>query len=229
MALSFNGSSQRADLGAWDDIEGLSQFTLCAFVTVHTLGNFREIIGNNHASNIGYAMSLAGTSGGSDDVSLYCRNGSTRYAYTSGNIISAGVRNHWLMQFDGAQAESARLAFWLNGVSQPVSMANAGSTVTTVPTSSANTSLGCFMPSSLFTHCTVAEVAVWSSTLTAGEITSLARGVSPLEVRPVSLRHYYPLYGRTSPEPDLVGGDSATLVGSPAAADHPPMHEELPC
>lgn len=72
----------------------------------------------------------------------------------------------------------------------------------------------------------IAEVAVWNVELSDAEILLLARGVSPLRIRPASLRLYYPLYGSMSPEPNLaVGGATYNLAitGTPVQADHAPV------
>lgn len=67
----------------------------------------------------------------------------------------------------------------------------------------------------------LAEPAVWDAALTADEVNSLERGISPLLVRPQSLVSYWPLYGRHSPEIDLVGGVGLTVSGTAPAAEHP--------
>ena len=69
----------------------------------------------------------------------------------------------------------------------------------------------------------VAEVAVWQSTLTDAEIAILHLGFSPLFVRPQSLVAYWQLVGRTSPEIDRVGGYDMTVTNGPIAAAHPPV------
>lgn len=60
-------------------------------------------------------------------------------------------------------------------------------------------------------------VAGWNVELTAEEFKSLARGVSPLAVRPLSLAFYYPLWGLHSPEIELVNNKIQTITGTLAA------------
>lgn len=69
----------------------------------------------------------------------------------------------------------------------------------------------------------IAEVGIWSVALTAAEIASLAKGVSPLMIRPASLISYWPLIGKTSPEIDLHGRLEMTVNGT-TAADHPRIY-----
>jgi hypothetical protein len=68
----------------------------------------------------------------------------------------------------------------------------------------------------------IAHVAIWSASLTAGEIASLASGASPLLVRPDSLAAYWPLRGLAAdrPEPGIVRGLNLTVTGT-AWADDP--------
>ena len=68
----------------------------------------------------------------------------------------------------------------------------------------------------------LAEFAVWNVALTAAECAALAKGVSPLLIRPQSLQYYAPLWGRASAEHDLRNGNGGTVTGT-SASDHPPM------
>lgn len=68
----------------------------------------------------------------------------------------------------------------------------------------------------------VAELAFWrGAVLDSAERAGLAKGVSPLLIRPASLETYWPLWGRASPEPDYVNGQTLTLNNTPTAGDHP--------
>jgi hypothetical protein len=70
----------------------------------------------------------------------------------------------------------------------------------------------------------IAEAAVWNVALTADEIAQLAAGYSPLFVRPQSLVHYIPLFGRAGAsggEEDWAAGGVLTDAADPGLADHP--------
>lgn len=80
--------------------------------------------------------------------------------------------------------------------------------------------------SAFFLDARVAEAAIWNAGLTAAEILSLAKGVSPGMVRRNSLRNYWPLNGLNSSEADLAGIASpqpATVSGTVPAANHSPV------
>ena len=67
----------------------------------------------------------------------------------------------------------------------------------------------------------IAEVALWSTILTVGEMEALAAGTSPLSIRPSNLAFYAPLIGNTT---DVISGQTLSASGSPTAdPDHPPV------
>ena len=68
----------------------------------------------------------------------------------------------------------------------------------------------------------IAEAAVWNVALTADEVKALAKGFSPLFVRPANLKAYWPLIrlGSTIDAPDLVGGYHLTAYNGPITAPH---------
>lgn len=67
-----------------------------------------------------------------------------------------------------------------------------------------------------------AELAYYSDVLSGNEIAALARGISPLSVRPTAITNYWPLWGLHSPEINLVGGaSSGTLTGTSQTSGPP--------
>lgn len=69
----------------------------------------------------------------------------------------------------------------------------------------------------------IAEVGVWNVAITAAEVASLAKGYSPLEIRPASLVAYYPLGGHYG-QFDLDRWKNRydlTAYNSPTWSDHP--------
>lgn len=66
----------------------------------------------------------------------------------------------------------------------------------------------------------IAEPAIWNVALTAAEITSLVRGVSPLLIRPSALIFYAPLIRELI---DVRGGATLTATGT-TVVDHPRMY-----
>lgn len=69
----------------------------------------------------------------------------------------------------------------------------------------------------------IALAGVWNTSLAAGEILALSRGVLPYTIRPAALIGYWPLDGLQSPEADFSGiKNNGTLTGT-TAADGPPI------
>jgi hypothetical protein len=64
---------------------------------------------------------------------------------------------------------------------------------------------------SLYFSGRIAEAAIYNVALTDDEVAQLAKGASPLLVRPDALVAYWPLSGHDCPEQDLVGGFPMTL------------------
>jgi hypothetical protein len=71
----------------------------------------------------------------------------------------------------------------------------------------------------------IAEAAIWNVALNDAEIAALAKGYSPLLIRPQSLVAYWPLFGNDSPEPDRWKNRyDLTLTNAPTKADHPRIY-----
>lgn len=128
---------------------------------------------------------------------------------------SAAYDGTWIHCGAVFSADNNRVAYFNGTAGSAQTTARAGTTVdlTTIGrqsgTSPANYAEG-----------DIGECAAWAAALTADEMASLAAGVSPLFIRPASLAGYWPLWGRYSTEPDLVGGYGMTVTGA-TYADHP--------
>lgn len=68
----------------------------------------------------------------------------------------------------------------------------------------------------------IAEAAIWNVALSDAEVLSLSKGISPRVVQPKGLVAYWPLYGRITSEPDLVGNFAFTMNGTMSQAAHVP-------
>lgn len=70
----------------------------------------------------------------------------------------------------------------------------------------------------------LAEVVFWNIDLADAEVAALATGIHPRKIQPSAIVGYWPLWGLSSPEPDISsGGRSITLTGTPAASNHAPI------
>lgn len=70
----------------------------------------------------------------------------------------------------------------------------------------------------------VAEAAIWTAALSEMEIAALAKGFSPLQVKPHTLVAYWPLGGFAgSNDNDRLGDYDLSALGTPSWTDHPPL------
>jgi hypothetical protein len=72
----------------------------------------------------------------------------------------------------------------------------------------------------------IAEAAIWNAALTDAEVATLAKGYSPLLIRPANLVFYVPLI-RDADE-DIVGGLSLSTGGTPTIEAHPRIYYPVP-
>jgi hypothetical protein len=69
---------------------------------------------------------------------------------------------------------------------------------------------------------TLADIGIWTTVLSAGELSALSKGARPSTVRQGSLVGYWPLDGIQSPEPDLSKNkNNGTLTGTSLSAGPP--------
>ena len=77
----------------------------------------------------------------------------------------------------------------------------------------------------------VGSTAIWNTDLHKKDIALLTEGELPLRIRPDALVRYWPIYGYTSPEPDLSGNAAhGTVTGTTSAAPpiiHTPIKKVL--
>lgn len=185
MAYNFNGSSQylRATVAGYTLAN--SPVTLAAWVRPTSAISFPAIVAagaltGNVDRNV---LALAGT-----NIAVTANGGGTvGQVITATNTVTTNAWNAVAGVFSSASSRTA----YINGV-------DSGSSTTTIGSAVAATDIsvgarfaagawGNFFPGD------IAEVGVWTVALSAAEVLSLARGVSPSLVRPQSLVFYAPL------------------------------------
>ncbi len=135
---------------------------------------------------------------------------------------STFTANNWHHAAGVFTSSTSRQAF-LNGAGGTV---NTGSQSFSVPS---QTMIGGFLEgTNVYGSVSgfLAEIFVYNVALSANEIKALANRVSPLRIRPSNLIAYWPLYGRSSTEPNLKGSlYSLTANGDPLPSQdkHPPI------
>lgn len=177
-------------------------------------GGIRVIMGLFDTADNG-CWRINATSGNTIEVLKRNDAGSAASAVTTA-IVNLTAWNHVAATFG---SDTAR-AVLLNGGNK---VTNSTSIADPTPI---NTAVGVdldVLPAAGFAEGYIAEVAIWAAELTDAEIAILAKGTSPLLVRPDALVAYWPIVGRHSPEIDLVGGSHLTVTGTISTQAHVPV------
>lgn len=156
------------------------------------------------------------------DGKLYTRiyDGAVK-STTGSTVMATGSWYHVGMTMDGTNLKG-----WVNGANEGSLAAGASFTGFTNPSlrlCGLTNSLGLAELARERHDGRIADFAIWSVALTAGEFAALAKGVSPLRVRPASLVAYWPLFGVGSAEPDAIGQSGNLVLNGTTRADHAPV------
>lgn len=181
----------------------------------------KGVAGTNGARTFGLVQ--GGTNGVDQNICYFAiDNGSIHdVGYTGGVVPSANAWFHQAGTWDGTNARN-----YVNGAETPGSPVSVTGSLT-------NNNLNLYIGSDPDDVIQLqadsfpgrlADAAFWNAALFAGEVAALARGVSPLRIRPTALLGYWPLFGVGSPEPDYSGnGNNGSITGSVTQADHAPV------
>ena len=176
--------------------DGLSHCILGLFEASSTNG-FRLEVVNSAGNMIARSVSRAGGSAATANGTTFAND--SNWHSVVGEVTAANARQVWLD----------------NG-------GNASNSTSLTPSTLTKTSIGAYNNggtiSGNIAH-ELADVAVWSGTLTADERAALANGVSPALIRPDILELYLPLVRGGN---DYMGG--AFTVTAATVADHPRVY-----
>lgn len=213
MARSNTGSTSNwLEVAGAVVTSGTPPFTMACWFNVANVTATHNLIGMTSGGGQYHTMLAEGTAGG-DPVQVISQDGSGEAIATTA-AFSANVWSHAAGVWSATNSRTA----YLNGT--------VGTTQTSTRTpslTSPRTTIGAYNDGTTRfgpVNGSIAEAAIWNVALDAAEIASLAAGVSPLLVRPASLRAYWPLVGRYSPELDLRGNFPLTINGTMTAAAH---------
>jgi hypothetical protein len=158
---------------------------------------------------------------GSDGL-LYTRIYDGAVKSTTGSTVMA--TSTWY--HTGLSIDGTNLKGWVNGVNEGSVAAGASFTGYTNPSlrlCGLTTTLGLAELARERHDGRIADFAIWSAALSTGEFAALAKGVSPLRIRPASLVAYYPLFGAGSAEPDAIGQSGNLVLNGTVQAAHAPV------
>lgn len=206
MARSFASASSRY-LSYAGAITGTAPFTMACWFNSTTMGTVKTLMSANTAGSANQVHWLRTSAG--NKIEAFSRT-TTADSGVSTGTYSSGV---WAHAAGVYAATNSRTAY-LDGV------AGSTGTVNKVTAGIDTFYIGRYSSTTQYMNGSIAEAGVWNVALTAAEVAMLAKGYSPLFVRPASLVAYWPLVGRCSPEIDFAGGFNLTLNNSPPQAAH---------
>ena len=208
MAYEFNGTNQRLSCPPASTSAPMTM--ACWFYMI--LGGVKPIL-------------TAGVVGGNDKFQLYASsgaNGGTGAFVQAAAVGDTGVQNSnlaLLTWHHGASVFSSttnRIAYFngASGTSNTASVSPSGFNTFDIGTRYSPT-LGNYL------NGRVAEVGIWNAALTAAEIASLAKGMTPDKIRPQNLVFYAPLVRNLQ---DVKGGLAITNNNGATVANHPRVY-----
>lgn len=216
MALTvLKGSSQYAEANGSPLPGTATTFTLAGWVkpTTLTAGTF---LSTGHSGAASY-VALAASAAGLPFTEVAVTGASSSSTHTVAMIV--GTWHH----LAAVQSAANSRVVYRDGV------ASVANTVSRTPSGLDRVTLGALVSNgvrSSFQNAALAETAIWDVALTADEVASLNAGISPLLIRPASLKFYGPLHGIGSPEQDWRGGLALTY-GAAAAAPTTSPHVKV--
>ncbi len=217
MARDFDGTTGSLRLAT--AVAGMPLTMACWFNTTATESTTLIDIGEVATTNKHLTLQIR--SGG--EVAARGQSGGSRRALTTTNY-STNTWHHAVARF---VSSTSRFAY-IDGGSEGTNTQSAN------PTANDGTNIGVTVqttPGEFFSG-RIAEIGIWDVDLSVSEILMLAKGWSPLRVRPTAIQAYWPLYavGTDSAVERNYAGDPTvdhTMVPNgatlPTLGDHSPM------
>ena len=178
MARNFNGTSARIHISS--AVVSAAPYTMACWFRTTNMTQVSALLSLTSSSTQYSTLFFRGDIAG-DPIDLLAEAGGAQKRSRSTTGCTSGKWHHAC----GVLASSTSRTVYLDGGS------NATNTDACSPTLN-QTEIGAFRSSSWFAG-DIAEVGVWNVALTAAEVASLAKGVSPALVRPQSLVTCLPL------------------------------------
>ena len=176
------------------------------------LDSDRDFFALWNVSDTNYCILAFNSSGGGDHLRSF-QKGADAAAITPCVVGDVWPLNEWHHACGVFSATNARSVFFDGG--------NKGTDATEVGATDGFSTVEIGRFSTSYWSGMIAEAAIWNVALTDAEVAILAKGYSPLFVRPQSLVAYWPLI--RDEDQDRVGGYDLTPVNGPSIAVHPPV------
>jgi len=202
MAYDFNGTNQFLEVAT---AVANRPCTLAAWANLDNVTGLRDIV------SVSSKTALAVLRLNVNSTQFRIADQGNVNAVANGGTVSANVWNHYA----GVFASGVSRTPYTNGVA---GSENTTSVASITPTF---TNIGAFYAGTStpiqFMDGLIAEVGIWNAVLTAAEIASLAKGMTPDKIRPQSLVFYAPLVRNLV---DSKGGLTITNNNGATVANH---------
>lgn len=227
MARDFNGSNQYGTIAL--DLSAYSTLTLAfwlyADVWKTSAGQYDvifEFTTDGQANNGGFHIYSGNDVGSTEGLNVAHRGnvGTSIANFGAASRPATGAWHHYAAIYDFSLSTN-EVNLYVDGVLKTAS-SRPGNSNNTGTFANSTLYIASRAGSSLFVDCKLADIGIYSKSLSADEVAALAKGYSVRRVAPASLIEAWPFFGRASPEPGIKG-HSVTLTNSPAQADHPPI------
>lgn len=210
MARLFNGSSDAASATSVDlSPAGTGKITVAFRVWWDALGTVKVLF--EHSANFSSNAGTFGIFPVSTGWELSVNTGAG-YKLATMPSPSAAAWHDVVVVLD--QVTATAFQAWVDGSAQTITVTSdvgpGGSW------SSQTLYISGRASSAFFFDGRVQDLAIHAGALTAADAAAYAGRVSPLLIAPQTLLHYWPMTGRISPEPELIGGRTAALTGTSA-------------
>lgn len=206
MARDFNGATDTAVVAS-SPLTAVPITLACWFNNDTLSGNDAYVELDDNSTNNVFLLYTAGST-----LNAFVSSPGTNQASATG-VVSASTWTHGCAVFS---ANNAR-ACYRDGANKGTD-ANANT-----PTGISRVRIGS-QPAANFADARIAEVGIWSAALDDSEVAALAKGISPLLIRPTSLVAYFPLLGNDSPEIDKWRNSLSLSLTGTTKADHPRVY-----
>lgn len=164
----------------------------------------------------------AGGNAAGDPIRAVTTNNATNGIAVTSVGYSLGVWTHCAATFTSSTSRKA----YING------SGGTADTTSVTPSGIDRTMIGAIWSNSVIANATdgrLAEVGIWTVVLSDAEILALAKGANPATIRPDKLIGYWPVWGQSSPEPDLsVGSHNMAVTGATLDTSHAPVGRYVP-
>jgi len=215
MARDFEESSNEyveiGDVAALD-LTG-DEVTLSAWIRIEALNGEQKVLAKWSDTPLAHQYLL---SVNASDQPLFAIDASGQAVATGSTTLTAGTWFHLAGTYDGSDVR-----VYLNG-GEDGSASKTGNMVSNTAPVRIGAGSGGSGTEQPFDG-DIGHCAIWDAGLTAGEVQSLAAGISPLKIHRENLLSYSPLNGQ-DPEYDVVGGLDLSVNGSTKSEEPPVPH-----